>query len=64
MSNDNNQPLAPAEHAELLQQFPRYAYWVRAAANHPDIHPQDQADPAPSSFDHQFLPISCASNLS
>lgn len=51
MSDDNNQPLTPAEHAELLWQFPHYAYWFGETVNHPDIHPQDQVDgPPPGSF--------------
>jgi hypothetical protein len=48
--SDENQPPTPAEYAELLRRFPRYAYWVGAAINHPDIHPQGQVDgPAPGS---------------
>jgi hypothetical protein len=47
MSDGNNQPLTPAEYAELLQRYPRYAYWVGAAVNHPDIHPQGQVDGPP-----------------
>jgi hypothetical protein len=51
MSDEDNQALTPAEHAELLRRFPRFAYWVGGAVNHPDIHPQGQVDnPAPGSF--------------
>lgn len=54
MSDENNPPLTPAEHAQLLQRFPRIAYWVGEVNHHPDIHVdvddgQAAADPqAPS----------------
>jgi hypothetical protein len=51
MSDEDNQRPTHAEHAELLRRFPRYAYWVGEAVNHPDIHPREQVDnPAPGSF--------------
>ena len=41
MSN-KNQPLTPAEQAELQRRFPRVAYWVGAAPLHPEIHGNEQ----------------------
>lgn len=53
MSDEDNRPLTAAEHSELLRRFPRVAYWVGQAINHPDMHPGPQGqvhDPAPGSF--------------
>ena len=47
MPNENQEQLTPAEQVELQRRFPRIAYWVGAAARHPDIHCDDPQQNVP-----------------